>query len=59
MSGKAGALLLPSSLRTERASFQALGSSNITLSGSVLYDGSIDVARPGFLPHLFHPYILG
>ena len=52
MSGRAGASLPPSPLRTERANFQALGSSNITQSvfsfDSVLYDDRIGVTRPSF-----------
>ncbi len=46
LSGRAGASLPLSPLRTERAGFQALGSSNITFRNE-FYDGSINVARLG------------
>ena len=41
-SGRSGVLLLPSPLRTERASFQALGSSNITLCRNEFYGDNIN-----------------
>ena len=47
VSGRSGVLLLPSPLRTERASFQALGSSNITF-GSEFYGDSTYVAKQDF-----------
>ena len=48
LSGRSGVLPLLSPLRTERASFQALGSSNVTLFQNEFYDGSKDVAKQGY-----------
>jgi len=48
LSGRSGALPLLSPLRTERASFQALGSSIITHSDSGSCDGSINEAKEDY-----------
>ena len=55
VSGRAGASLLPSPLRTERATFKAFGSSNITSSfDGVLYDDRTNEPRLGYLEYLCH-----
>ncbi len=48
VSGRAGALLPLSPLRTGQASFQASGSSKVTPVGNVPFDGNIDVTKLGF-----------
>ena len=59
LSGRAGASLPPSPLRTERASFQAFGSSNVILSfGGVLCGDRTDAPRQGYLECPSHPDFL-
>lgn len=56
-SGRSGTSLSLSPLRTECASFQAFGSSNVILFGNVSYDGKISVPIQDFLDCLFLLYI--
>jgi hypothetical protein len=53
-SGRSGALLPHSPLRTVRATLEAYGSSIITVSGNVSCGGNIGVAKLNSLFRLFH-----